>query len=341
MNKTKIKLLPFLIILIGLSLYFYQIEQVEIEQLKYTGSVEGTEINLATELQGELIAMYFSEGQKIEVGDALFEIDVTDYDIQVKQLKIQQNIARLKYEQLLGGASEEEINQARSNKNSVAKQLSGTELNYRHTQDVYEDLKILHESGAVSKSDLDLAKLQMDQAYTSMRGMKSQLAASSAMLDKVLSGVDEEVIAIAKAEMALRALEIENLENTIKKGRKESPVSGLVQTINYNVGEYMIPGKTIVSVINLEGLTIDVYVREKNLYEVTVGDDVIITEGFLEGKDVSGKIVAISSNAEFTPKNVESKESKQEMVFKTTIEVIRGREYLKPGMFVDVEIVGK
>jgi len=141
--------------------------------------------------------------------------------------------------------------------------------------------------------------------------------------------------------MALRALEIENLENTIKKGRKESPVSGLVQTINYNVGEYMIPGKTIVSVINLEGLTIDVYVREKNLYEVTVGDDVIITEGFLEGKDVSGKIVAISSNAEFTPKNVESKESKQEMVFKTTIEVIRGREYLKPGMFVDVEIVGK
>jgi len=85
-------------------------------------------------------------------------------------------------------------------------------------------------------------------------------------------------------------------------------------------------------------LTIDVYIRERNLHQVNIGDKVHITEGFLEGKEVMGEVVAISSKAEFTPKNVESKESKQEMVFKTRVRVTKGQEFLKPGMFVDVDI---
>ncbi|MBN2897996.1 MAG: HlyD family efflux transporter periplasmic adaptor subunit, partial [Clostridia bacterium] len=132
-----------------------------------------------------------------------------------------------------------------------------------------------------------------------------------------------------------------NLENTIQKGEKYAPIGGMVQSVNYDIGEYIAPGKTVISIINSDALSIDVYIREYTLYKVKVGDPVAITEGFLGDKTVTGKIAAISSEAEFTPKNVESKESKQEMVFKTTIEVTEGQEYLKPGMFVDVEILAK
>lgn len=338
MNKSKLKILPFIIILIGISTYFYQTQQVLVNDFRYTGTVEGSEISIGTEVPGELINMTFSEGKQVDVGDVLFEIDVSDYDIQLAQLKLRQEIATLSYEQLLEGASDEDVNLASSNKNSIAKQLSGARLSYNHLKAIHGDLKILYDSGAVSKTELDQSKLGVDQAYTTIRSIEAQVNAAQATLNKVLSGAEDETLAIAQMEIELRSLEIENLENKILKGKKIARISGVIQTINYDVGEYMTPGKPILSIINVESLTIDVYIRERNLYQVTVGDPVVITEAFLEGKEVVGEVVSISSKAEFTPKNVESKESKQEMVFKTRIEIKKGQEYLRPGMFVDVDI---
>ena len=338
MSKTKIKIIPFLIILAGLINYFYQTQQITEHELRYTGSVEGTEIKITTEVAGEIIGVRYEEGEMIEFDNILFGVDVTDYDIQLQQLKLQQEIAVLNYNQLLEGATDEEISVATQSMRSVEKQYSGAKLNYNHLKDSHEDVVVLYGSGAVSKSALDTSKLAVDQAYTTMKSIQAQVATAQASLDKVLAGAKDETIAIAKAEIYLRKLEIENLENTIAKGVKTSPTSGVIQTVNYNVGEYVMPGKTVMSIINLDTLTIDVYIRERNLHQVNIGDKVHITEGFLEGKEVMGEVVAISSKAEFTPKNVESKESKQEMVFKTRVRVTKGQEFLKPGMFVDVDI---
>lgn len=338
MNKTKLKLIPFMFILVGLGSYFYQTQKLDENKLLFTGNVEGTEVTITAEVAGELVAINYDEGNQVSVLDNLFEVDVTDYDIKLSQLQIQQEIAELNLKKITDGASQEDINLSRSNRNSVSKQLSSARLNYNHLKDTYGDMEVLFSSGALSKSDLDKAKLQKDQAYAGMKSLESQLSATQASLDKVLLGVEEETISIAQNQINLRALEIKNLENTIAKGLKKSPISGVIQTVNYEVGEYVGPGMKVISIINMDRLTIDVYVREQNLYEVSVGDQVKITEDFLAGKEVVGEIVAISSKAEFTPKNVESKESKQEMVFKTTIEVTKGQEYLKPGMFVDVDM---
>lgn len=339
MNKRKLIIIPFLIILAGLGSYFYQTQKTVEERLRFTGNVEGREIHLTTEIAGELIVMDTIEGAFVEEGTRLFEVDVSDYNVKLKQLELQQDIATLNYENILSGASEDEINVAKSSKQSIVKQLSGATFNYNHLKDVYKDTQILKDSGAVSQSTLDNSKLQMDQAYATMKSFQAQVATADATLEKVLAGADEETLSIAKAEIDVRALEIENLKNTINKGIKYAPISGVVQTVNYEIGEYLSPGMTILSIINMDMLNVDVYVPEKSLYLVNIGDPVRITEDYLEGKEVGGEIVAISSKAEFTPKNTESKESKQEMVFKTTVEIKKGKEYLKPGMFVDVDIV--
>lgn len=316
MNKRKLIIIPFLIILAGLGSYFYQTQKTVEERLRFTGNVEGREIHLTTEIAGELIVMDTIEGAFVEEGTRLFEVDVSDYNVKLKQLELQQDIATLNYENILSGASEDEINVAKSSKQSIVKQLSGATFNYNHLKDVYKDTQILKDSGAVSQSTLDNSKLQMDQAYATMKSFQAQVATADATLEKVLAGADEETLSIAKAEIDVRALEIENLKNTINKGIKYAPISGVVQTVNYEIGEYLSPGMTILSIINMDMLNVDVYVPEKSLYLVNIGDPVRITEDYLEGKEVGGEIVAISSKAEFTPKNTESKESKQEMVLK-------------------------
>ncbi|MBN2897311.1 MAG: biotin/lipoyl-binding protein, partial [Clostridia bacterium] len=159
MKKAKMKIIPFIIILAGVCLYFYQTQQVADTAMKYTGNVEGKEINLTTEVAGEITGVQVVEGENISKGDLLFSVDVSDYDIQLQQLKLQQEIATLNYDLLLDGASQEDIDLATSNMNSVSKQLSGAERSYEYAQDNYDDLKVLYASGAVSKTELNQSKL--------------------------------------------------------------------------------------------------------------------------------------------------------------------------------------
>lgn len=339
MNKSKLKLVPFIIILLCIGAYFY-VSQLEIGDIHiYTGNVEGEEVQISTEISGELVELDFKEGDKINKGDKLFSIDVSDFDTKVKQLEIQKEIAQLKYEQLLDGATKDDINLSTSKLKSVEKRLNGAEIKYEHLKKNYDDIKVLYESKSVSKAELDNAKVKMDEAQSSMNSIKAEVDASRANLDKVLSGSDEENIKIAKAQVELKGLEIKSLNDQIKKGSKKSPISGIIQTLNYSVGENVNPGSPVLSIINMEELKLDIYIEQKDLHKYKVGYIVMIVDDYLKDKKVVGKISSISSKAEFTPKNVESKESKQEMMFKTRITITKGQEYLRPGMFVDVDIL--
>lgn len=339
LSKNHTKLLLILIMLFSMITIFTGCNKVDDNRLIYSGSVEGTEITISSEIPGEILELMFNDGDYFDVGDKVFRINVEDYDISLEKLEVQQEIAKIRYEKLLNGSSKEEIDVAKSNSDSVQKQLSGALLDYEYWSNKYDEQKSLFENGAVSESQLTDIKNKLDKANTLVNTLQKQLDATKATLEKITAGSDKETLSIAENEILLRELEIKDLKNKIEKGLKTSKISGIVQNVNYNVGEYISPGMTVYSIINVDELYINVYVREKNLHRINVGDAVNITEDFLKDKSVKGEIVSISTKAEFTPKNVESKESKQEMVFKTKVKVTEGKDFLKPGMFIEVEII--
>jgi HlyD family secretion protein len=123
----------------------------------------------------------------------------------------------------------------------------------------------------------------------------------------------------------------------VKKGVITSPISGTIIDTYFNAGEIIIPGSNIAEISDLSNLWIKIYVPEKYLYKVSLNKDVAINVSSIN-KKINGKVVYISPNGEFTPKNTTTESSKEDIVYEVKIQIKDNVKELKPGMLADVTI---
>lgn len=149
-------------------------------------------------------------------------------------------------------------------------------------------------------------------------------------------GATRQARSAAEEQVRLKELEVKDLERIVSKGQLTSPLAGLVQSVNYEAGERLTPGQRAVTLLDMSRLEVKVYVPEKLLHRVSQGMAVQFTDDFLKDRGITGTIRYISGKAEFTPKNIESKENKQEMVYEVRVAIEDPSGLVKPGMFLDV-----
>jgi len=200
---------------------------------------------------------------------------------------------------------------------------------------------VLVESGAASQNTLDQMKRLVDKEEAKLQSLHRQKESFAAQLNLVLEGATDEAVESAFLMVNQKELEIKNLKRTISKSTLTSPVSGYVQNVNYNIGEWITPGIKTTTIIDTSQLWLKIYVPEKHLHNVSLNQSVLFLDDFVKGEDIIGSVSYISSKAEFTPKNIESKENKQEMVFEVMIVVNDPSDVIKPGMFLDVSLAGE
>lgn len=307
----------------------------------YTGSVEADEVDLSAEVSGVIEKIHVRDGEKIEIGDKVMQLNTEDYELQLDLLENAKAIAFLGYRDLEDGNSHNQIKSARANVKNIEALIAGSETELRYLEKDYSDTKYLVESGAESQNKLDQMKRLVDKEKTKLQSLNRQKESFLAQLDLVLEGATAEAVESAYLLVTQKELEIENLNRTIDKSTLISPVSGYVQNVNYNIGEWITPGIKATTIIDTSELWLKIFVPEKYLHEVSLDQKVIFLDEFLQGKDVTGCVAYISSKAEFTPKNIESKENKQEMVFEVRILVSDPTATIRPGMFLDIELVGE
>jgi HlyD family secretion protein len=117
-----------------------------------------------------------------------------------------------------------------------------------------------------------------------------------------------------------------------------SPVAGVVLSKAIESGEYVFPGTTVVTIGNLEQVWIRAYINETDLGRVKVGQAACVTADTYPGKSYPGKVAFISSEAEFTPKNVQTAKERVKLVYRIKIDVANPAMELKPGMPADAVI---
>lgn len=170
-------------------------------------------------------------------------------------------------------------------------------------------------------------KLQVDQAKAQERIARAKLKQA------IDDGTDAEVdqaraeLDVAKAGVALAI---------VQRGYAEikAPKSGVVVAVSASEGENASPGKTLLAILDADERYARVYVTETRIGEVAVGDSVTVVAG---GRDYSGSVNFVASEAEFTPNNVETEEQRAKLVYEVRVEVEAGAE-LKPGTPVDVRL---
>jgi len=121
----------------------------------------------------------------------------------------------------------------------------------------------------------------------------------------------------------------------MQEARIFSPLTGIVLTRNFEAGETVFPGRVIYSLANLHTVYMKIYIPEKSLGRVSLGQQAIVHVDSFPGKDFFGSVTHISSKAEFTPKNVQTEDSRTRLVFAIKISVPNKKMLLKPGMPAD------
>jgi HlyD family secretion protein len=177
---------------------------------------------------------------------------------------------------------------------------------------------------------IESAKAQVERAHASLRvGQANSIETRRRQEDIVARRGD---IERAKAQIAL-------IDSQLADTIAVSPINGVVLVKAADVGEVLAPGTSVVTVGDIEHPWLRAYIREQDLGRVKLGDKVKVTTDSFHDKVYDGHVAFISSDAEFTPKQIQTAEERVKLVYRIKIDVDNSRRELKSNMPADAEII--
>ena len=179
------------------------------------------------------------------------------------------------------------------------------------------------------KEEIDAARAQYEQAQAAL-----QLARAHRLQLEVL----RKDLLTAQAQVKEASTAIAVIDTQIGYTQLLAPLSGVVLVKNAEAGEYVVPGGAVVSLGDLERPWLKAFINENDLGRVKLGQKVSVTTDSYPGKIYPGKITFISSEAEFTPKNVQTAKERVKLVYRIKVALENPHRELKPGMPADGRI---
>jgi HlyD family secretion protein len=223
------------------------------------------------------------------------------------------------------GSRSEEIAQARANRDATAQRLDDAKRDLaRATQ--------LRDGGAVSQEAFDKARLAQDVAKSLFDSASEQLALVQAGPRR--ERIEGQRAQVAQAEAAVRQIEAMMANMTIR-----STFDGVVTVRHREPGEIVSAGAAVLTVMNPADRWVRIYVPETRIGRMRLGLPVVLTCDTFPGKRYTGEVSFIASQAEFTPKTVQTAEERVKLVYAVKVRITGDSTLdLKPGMPVDVSI---
>jgi len=296
--------------------------------LEVSGLIEAIETEIRAQVQGEVKEIFAKEGQHIKKGDLLCLLDEEKLTIQLNQVRATLEGARSKLKLFQKGTKKELIAVAKNQSEAAEKELELAQKNQ-------ERMVKLFKEGAVSKT-------QKEQADLKLKAAQEHYESAEENYQLALRGKEKEEIEMVKAEVRSLQAQEEFLLRQIQDTRVKSPVTGFLEIRHIEVGELALPGTLLFSLIDFNQTYVKAYVPEKYIGKVKIGNLVeVLCDSFPE-KVFRGKVDFISDQAEFAPKNIQTKEERLKLVFMIKSYLENPERELKSGMPVDVKIsVGK
>lgn len=259
------------------------------------GNFEAVETIVSSEAAGKLLTMEVKQGDRIETGQLVAVIDTTEL-----LLKKQQTLAQL-------SASE-------TKKQNVDAQINVLKEQKKNVQTTQQRVSKMYADKAATQQQMD-----------DINGQVS-------VLEKQISSINTQFKLIG-SEMEVIKRQMDLLDEQLTKCRIKSPISGTVLETYLETGELANPGKPILKMADLTNLELKVYVSGAQLPQAKLGNEVkvLIDSGSTEMQSLSGKVSWISSEAEFTPKIIQTKEERVKLMYAVKV-VVANDGTMKIGM---------
>ncbi|MBN2135746.1 MAG: HlyD family efflux transporter periplasmic adaptor subunit [Acidobacteria bacterium] len=324
MPKPNKKILfPIFIIIIALVLYFTIFSNGNDETYIVSGTVEAREIDISPKIAGRIDAILAEEGDYVKKGQLLLQMDDRQLKIQVQRAEAALNIAEQQFKDLEAGARKEEIAAAKASVSAAEAAVKKAASDLKRAKELFND-------EAASKDFLEKAELQMENS-------QKNLDVAWENLKLIKAGARSNVLESAKFRVneAKRAMDEVMLLQT--DSRTFSPINGIVTVRSAEPGEIIGAGTPVLTVINPADCYLKIYISEKILGNIKLGRKAKIYSDSHPDKTFEGTLTFLSSEAEFTPRNIQTKDERVKLMFAAKVAIDNSDFIFKPGMPVDVE----
>ncbi len=293
--------------------------------IEVSGLIEAIKTDIKAQTQGEVKEVFVREGQQVRKGDPLCRLDDEKLTLQLKQVQAAIEGARAAVRLAKKGTKQELIKIAKNQLDIAAKELDQAQLDQ-------ERMTRLLSEGAVSQSQKEKADLRSTAAKESYKSADENYRMA-------LRGKEKEEIEMAEAQLNNFESQRQLLQRSIQDAHVVSPVDGFLEVKHVEVGELASPGTILFSIIDFSQTYVKAYVPEEDVGRIKIGDRVEVRTDAYAQKTYPGKVDYISQEAEFAPKNVQTKEERLKLVYMVKSYLDNSSGELKPGMPVDVKIV--
>lgn len=381
------KALPLLLLLVAaaISYFYFRPSGVEPLEIRTSGHIEVTEVDMSFRLPGHVARLYVDEGAWVRQGDELAELeqeilkakqDLSQALVQelearqasltlairlkeevleaeIKRARAGKSAASARYESLKAGSREQEIAEA-----AAARDRAKVEWENRRRD--FDRMKELFDARIISASQYDASRTNADAARAAYEaaeeryklvkaGPREELVregkANLVGSDAVLTAAEAAVREVEKMKLDLKALQAQAAQadaqlaiakDDLQKSRLYAPFDGFITVKNVEGKEYVQPGTPVLTLAQLDEVWVKTYVPQTQLGKVYLGRNARVISDTFPGKSYPGLVTFISQEAEFTPKNVQTKEERVKLVYRIKVTLKNPNQELKAGMPVDV-----
>ena len=345
--------------------------------IQVTGNMEAMQVDVSAKIAGRILSLRVREGDRVTEGHLLVRLDDAELKAEVERAEAALKSAEAQLRDLLAGARRQEIEEARATVDRAQSQLNDllagsrreeieqareavrsaeatrvwTERDLKRAQELFaKEFIAMQEVDrarqayevAVAQERSARANLQMVEAgprRDQIEAARAQLKAARDHLDLLLAGPRPFQVEAARGQVSQARAALDLAGSRLREAAIVSPINGVVLRKNLEAGEMANPGVSILTLVDPTDLWLRAYVPETDIGRIKVGMAARITIDAYKDRTFSGKITEIASEAEFTPKNVQTKKERVNLVFRIKIAVDNPQGLLKPGMPADADIL--
>ncbi|MEK6674192.1 MAG: HlyD family efflux transporter periplasmic adaptor subunit [Planctomycetota bacterium] len=347
--------------------------QQQPEPFRVSGFIEADQVRVGSRVGGRVAEVWAEEGQHVHPGVSLYRLDPFDLLEQLAQSEARRAASRAELDRLTTGFRSEEIEQARARRDRTKATLSKLIAGPRpqEIEITQERLNIARADQELAQTEYDrlvrlrsgeqAAKLEFEQAERTVKASRARVASAEWELALLKEGARQEELAeakatLAEAEQAVALLEkgyrpeeisqaaarlagaageVAAIQVRLRELTVVSPCECLVESVDLHPGDLVAANAPTVSLLDTRKFWVRAYVPESRLGGLTVGQAVDVRLS-AAGQQIRGRITYLATEAEFTPRNVQTPEERSKQVFRIKVAMEEGLDRVRPGMTADV-----
>ena len=322
--------LPIFIVLaavVAVAAYFYprfRKKPPAENEIVLSGNIEAHESLVSFKVPGRIIELPVEEGQSVAAGALLAHLEDADYRQRVRIDEASVHVRKSNLALTLAGTREQEVKAVEQNMLDAKADLQQKKLDYERAQRLYSE-------DAISAQDRDLAD-------TALKRSQAAFQAAEQKYSEAREGSRKEDIAIAQSNLKEAAANLGMSRVNLDYTTLRAPSAGVITVRKAELGEVVVPGTPVVTLADLDHIWLRAYLAETDLGRVRWGQNAVITTDTYPGKQYHGRVSFIASDAEFTPKSVQTYKERVTLVYRIKIDIDNPNHELKPGMPADAHI---